>query len=36
MAGNLFVEWIMEKIPDEAKYQVVHFNEKRIIFSKYC
>ena len=26
--GISFVEWIMEKIPEEAKYQVVHFNEK--------
>ena len=26
--GISFVEWIMEKIPEEAKYQVVLFNEK--------
>ena len=26
--GIAFVEWIMEKIPEEAKYQVVLFNEK--------
>ena len=26
--GIAFVEWIMEKIPEEAKYQVVLFNER--------